>query len=37
MAGKSSEVSKEYIGYVKAFYPKLTEEGVIDKIFGEVE
>ena len=32
--GKSNEVSKEYIDYVKAFYPKLTEEGVIDKIFG---
>lgn len=32
--GKFSEVSKEYIDYVKTFYPKLTEEGVIDKIFG---
>jgi hypothetical protein len=32
--GKSNEVSKEYIDYVKTFYPKLTEEGVIDKIFG---
>lgn len=31
---KYSEVSKEYIDYVKTFYPKLTEEGVIDKIFG---
>ena len=36
MAGKSSEVSQEYINYVKEFYPKLAEEGVIDKIFGEV-
>lgn len=37
MEGKSSEVSKEYIDYVKTFYPKLAEEGVIDKIFSEVE
>lgn len=36
MDGKSSEVSKEYIDYVKTFYPKLAEEGVIDKIFGKV-
>ena len=36
MDGKSSEVSKEYIDYVKTFYPKLAEEGVIDKIFGRV-
>lgn len=36
MDGKSSEVSKEYIDYVKAFYPKLAAEGVIDKIFGKV-
>lgn len=37
MDGKSSEVSQEYINYVKEFYPKLAEEGVIDKIFGEVK
>ena len=37
MDGKSSEVSQEYINYVKKFYPKLAEEGVIDKIFGEVK
>ena len=37
MAGKYSEVSQEYINYVKEFYPKLAAEGVIDKIFGEVE
>lgn len=36
MDGKSSEVSKEYIDYVKTFYPKLAEESVIDKIFGKV-
>ena len=36
MDGKSSEVSKEYIDYVKTFYPKLAEEGVIEKIFGKV-
>ena len=34
--GKSSEVSQEYINYVKKFYPKLAAEGVIDKIFGKV-
>ena len=34
--GKSSEVSQEYIDYVKAFYPKLAAEGLIDKIFGKV-
>jgi hypothetical protein len=33
LAGKSNEVSQEYINYVKEFYPKLAEEGVIDKIF----
>ena len=37
MDGKASEVSQEYINYVKEFYPKLAEEGVIDKIFGEVK
>lgn len=31
--GKTKEVSKEYIDYVKEFYPKLTEQGLIDKIF----
>lgn len=34
--GKGSEVSQEYIDYVKAFYPKLAAEGLIDKIFGKV-
>lgn len=33
IGGKIKEVSKEYIDYVKQFYPKLAEEGVIDKIF----
>ena len=32
--GKIKDVSKEYIDYVKNFYPKLAEQGVIDKIFG---
>lgn len=36
MNGKAGEVSQEYINYVKEFYPKLAKEGVIDKIFGEV-
>ena len=35
VSGKGNEVSKEYIDYVKVFYPKLAEEGVIDKIFGK--
>ena len=28
------EVSDEYVGYVKEFYPLLAENGVIDKMFG---
>lgn len=36
MSGRSPEVSKEYIDYVKSFYPKLAEEGAIDKMFGKV-
>ena len=31
---KQNEVSKEYVNYVKKFYPELDEQGVIDKIFG---
>ena len=34
---KLQEVSKEYIDYVKEFYPKLTEQGIIDKLFGETQ
>ena len=34
LAGESDKISEEYINYVKEFYPKLAEEGVIDKIFG---
>lgn len=34
VGGKQNEVSKEYVDYVKEFYPKLAEQGVIDKIFG---
>lgn len=33
MAGRIKEVSKEYIDYVKAFYPKLAEQGILDRIF----
>lgn len=35
--GRFEEVSKEYIEYVKEFYPKLTEQGVVDRIFGKRE
>lgn len=28
-----SEVSKEYIDYLKKFYPKLAENGVFEKVF----
>lgn len=34
VGGKQNEVSKEYVNYVKKFYPELDEQGVIDKIFG---
>lgn len=37
LAGESSKVSREYIDHVKSFYPKLAENGFIDKMFGEVE
>ena len=33
VGGKQNEVSKEYVDYVKEFYPKLAEQGVIDKAF----
>lgn len=33
MDSRMLEVSKEYVDYVKEFYPKLAESGVIDKIF----
>lgn len=35
MSKKMSEVSEEYVEYVKEFYPKLAEEGAIDKLFSE--
>lgn len=28
-----ADVSKEYIEYLKIFYPKLASEGIIDKVF----
>ena len=31
--GKLKDVSKEYIEYLKEFYPQLAEEGFIDKTF----
>lgn len=33
LAGKQFEVSDEYVQYVKEFFPKLAENGVIDKAF----
>jgi hypothetical protein len=33
MDGKCSEVSTEYINYLKEFYPKLAEQGIFDEIF----
>lgn len=33
ISGDLEEVSDEYVQYVKEFYPKLAEEGVIDSIF----
>ena len=33
--GRASEISEEYLAYVKEFYPKLAAEGIIDKIFGK--
>lgn len=32
--GDLNSVSAEYIQYLKSFFPKLSEAGVIDKIFG---
>lgn len=37
MNGKLSEVSEDYIKYIKEFYPKLNEDGVIDQIFKQKE
>lgn len=34
--GKQSEVSDEYVAVVKNMFPKLAENGMIDKIFGRV-
>lgn len=33
VSGKINEVSDEYVAYVKEFYPKLAEIGMIDSIF----
>ena len=35
--GKMSEVSKEYVSYLKEFYPKLAEQGVFDRFFSNEE
>lgn len=37
VGGKLKEVSKEYVDYLKAFYPKLAEQGIFDKLFNDVE
>lgn len=31
--GELSNVSEEYVSYVKEFYPRLATEGIVDKIF----
>lgn len=31
--GELSDVSEEYVSYVKEFYPRLATEGIVDKIF----
>ncbi len=31
--GKLNKVSDKYVDYVKGFYPKLAEDGIIDSIF----
>ena len=33
VSGRAAEVSDEYISEVKKMYPKLSQEGVIDKLF----
>lgn len=35
VSGRAAEVSGEYISEVKKMYPKLSQEGVIDKLFGK--
>lgn len=37
VSGKFSDVSDEYVSYLKEFYPILAEKGVINKIFRENE
>ena len=32
--GNLAEVSKEYVEYLKEFFPKMTENGMLDKLFG---
>ena len=34
VAGKADQVSQEYFELVKSFYPKMAEDGTINKIFG---
>lgn len=36
MSDKLSDVSDDYVQYVKEFYPQLAQEGVIDKIFKNI-
>ena len=37
LCGDFSSVSVEYIEYLKQFYPKLSEQGVFEKIFNKQE
>ena len=35
MDGKFSEVSEEYVEYLKDFYPRLAKDGVFDEVFAK--
>ena len=37
ISGNITQVSTEYIDYIRAFYPLLNEKGVVDKLFGLTE
>ena len=35
MDDRFTEVSKDYVDYLKEFYPKLNEHGIFDEIFAK--
>ncbi len=37
LAGKLKDVSDKYVEKVKEFYPKIAEEGIVDRVFGRAE